>query len=173
MTILMILQNDRVSVMMALWQRFLGIRGLMADVEVQQLQKHSNTLRYSTATDVSEDEARAERELDDGFGFDDKINKFGSTLSEDDDGSDALDQASSGKRYAGRRGRGGGDLDDGSDSSSSASSASSSVFFSRGGKGSDSTCTPALIHRRLVLLLQSIECVYRRSYCGRRRSGSR
>ena len=166
MTILMILQNDRVSVMMALWQRFLGIRGLMADVEVQQL-------RYSTATEVSEDEARAERELDDGFGFDDKINKFGSTLSEDDDGSDALDQASSGKRYAGRRGRGGGDLDDGSDSSSSASSAFSSVLFSRGGKGSDSTCTPALIHRRLVLLLQSIECVYRRSYCGRRRSGSR
>ena len=166
MTILMILQNDRVSVMMALWQRFLGIRGLMADVEVQQL-------RYSTATEVSEDEARAERELDDGFGFDDKINKVVSTLSEDDDGSDALDQASSGKRYAGRRGRGGGDLDDGSDSSSSASSASSSVLFSRGGKGSDSTCTPALIHRRLVLLLQSIECVYRRSYCGRRRSGSR
>ena len=166
MTILMILQNDRVSVMMALWQRFLGIRGLMADVEVQQL-------RYSTATEVSEDEARAERELDDGFGFDDKINKVVSTLSEDDDGSDALDQASRGKRYAGRRGRGGGDLDDGSDSSSSASSASSSVLFSRGGKGSDSTCTPALIHRRLVLLLQSIECVYRRSYCGRRRSGSR
>ena len=163
MTILMILQNDRVSVMMALWQRFLGIRGLMADVEVQQL-------RYSTATEVSEDEARAERELDDGFGFDDKINKVVSTLSEDDDGSDALDQASRGKRYAGRRG---GDLDDGSDSSSSASSASSSVLFSRGGKGSDSTCTPALIHRRLVLLLQSIECVYRRSYCGRRRSGSR
>tara|TARA_B110000208_G_scaffold189705_1_gene251852 strand:- start:892 stop:1371 length:480 start_codon:yes stop_codon:yes gene_type:complete len=159
----MILQNDRVSVMMALWQRFLGIRGLMADVEVQQL-------RYSTATEVSEDEARAERELDDGFGFDDKINKVVSTLSEDDDGSDALDQASRGKRYAGRRG---GDLDDGSDSSSSASSASSSVLFSRGGKGSDSTCTPALIHRRLVLLLQSIECVYRRSYCGRRRSGSR
>ena len=170
MTILMILQNDRVSVMMALWQRFLGIRGLMADVEVQQLQKYSNTLRYSTANDVSEDEARAERELDDGFGFDDKINKVVSTLSEDDDGSDALDQASRGKRYAGRRG---GDLDDGSDSSSSASSASSSVLFSRGGKGSDSTCTPALIHRRLVLLLQSIECVYRRSYCGRRRSGSR